>query len=204
MISIVFWKFWKFSSRAVATLAFVLPLLLFSTMVKSQDQPILLDDSTNVDLESIETIETVSTRSPARATLYSAVIPGLGQIYNGKYWKLPIVYGALTVGAFSIKNLDDRYQEQRQNLIDFRNGNPQTSQSEQTLINNVDITRRDRDLAIILTTVIYALNIVDAHVDAHLQEFDVNENLSLKVSPTLTNDWMPGVRPGLKLRLTFP
>ena len=127
--------------------------------------------------------------SPRRAALYSAVLPGLGQIYNKKYWKVPIVYAGFGIlGYFIIWN-NDRYQLFRRERIARQNGqagplSDNTRVSESTLPRNVDQFRQQRDQTIIYTAAWYALNIMDAIVDAHLIEFDVNPDLSLKLEPT--------------------
>jgi hypothetical protein len=129
--------------------------------------------------------------SPRKAALYSAVLPGLGQVYNGKYWKIPIIYGGfLTMGYLIILN-NDRYNLFLTALNAERNGefNPlagvANGRYEDTgqLQRAVDGSRRNRDFMIILTAGVYALNIVDAIVDAHLIEFDINPELSFDMKP---------------------
>ncbi|MEM9673313.1 MAG: DUF5683 domain-containing protein [Bacteroidota bacterium] len=129
--------------------------------------------------------------SPRKAALYSAVLPGLGQVYNGKYWKIPIIYGGfLTMGYLIILN-NDRYNIFLQALNAERNGevNPLEGvaggiyEDAGQLQRRVDSARRDRDFMIILTAGVYALNIVDAIVDAHLIEFDINPELSFDMKP---------------------
>ena len=134
--------------------------------------------------------------SPRRAALYSAVLPGLGQIYNKKYWKLPILYGGFAILGYLVVWNNDQYQVYRRARIAEENN--QSSQSPfaglegsrfqnisiERLANAVDQSRRNRDFTIILTAGLYGLNIMDAIVDAHLIEFDVNPDLSLKLEPT--------------------
>lgn len=145
-----------------------------------------------------------------KAAIYSAILPGLGQIYNKKYWKLPILYGgAATLGYFLVWN--------QKNYIDFRNSYRVRTGADPNLPDKYpqildpqrlklaqDYYKRNRDLSIILSVVLYGLNIVDAAVDGHLKNFDVSDDLSLGVSPTLlysqTNDTS---LPGLSVRLTF-
>ena len=122
------------------------------------------------------------------------MLPGLGQVYNNKYWKVPIIYGGFAILGYLIVWNNDRYQLYRrariaveneqsdQNpLSGFRNG---LFEREDRLSSQVDRHRRDRDYTIILTAGLYGLNIMDAIVDAHLIEFDVNPDLSFRLEPT--------------------
>ncbi|MEQ9441041.1 MAG: DUF5683 domain-containing protein [Cyclobacteriaceae bacterium] len=129
--------------------------------------------------------------SPRKAALFSAVLPGLGQVYNGKYWKVPIIYaGFATLGYFVIHN-NDRYNLFRRALFAEQSGetNPlvgiQNGRFEDptSIQRGIDQFRRDRDFMIILITGMYALNIMDAIVDAHLIEFDINPELSFDLKP---------------------
>ena len=127
---------------------------------------------------------------PNRAALYSAVLPGLGQIYNKQYWKLPIIYGGGAVFLYFIKRNDVRYNRYRNALIAETDNNPHNVNpfpqfDEQRLNSSVDFYRRNRDYMIIFACVFYGLNILDAYVDAHLNEFDVSDDLSMKISPTI-------------------
>ena len=134
--------------------------------------------------------------SPRKAALYSAVLPGLGQIYNKKYWKVPIIYGGLAFMGYLVILNNDQYQVYRRARIALESGQPQESPFadareellQRLTLNNlssaVDGARRARDYTVILTTVLYGLNIMDAIVDAHLIEFDVNPDLSFDLEPT--------------------
>ena len=147
--------------------------------------------------------------SPARAAFYSAVLPGLGQAYNGKYWKIPIVYTALGVGVYFYLENDDQYDRYREayksrlagkttdEFID-ENGTPIISTSG--LIEAQKFYQRNKEISILVTLGIYALNIIDANVDAHLQQFNVNEDLSLK--PSLDYDRYSG-KAGYGLSLNY-
>ncbi|MFT5916935.1 MAG: hypothetical protein ACI81T_003447 [Bacteroidia bacterium] len=130
--------------------------------------------------------------SQAKAAMMSAVLPGLGQAYNKSYWKLPLVYGgAVGFGAW-IKFNHDQYTEIRNELIAKTDGDPSTevnprfaNASEATLRSVRDNTRRNRDYSIILATVFYGLQIAEAAVDAHLKDFDVSDDISFRLEPTL-------------------
>ena len=131
---------------------------------------------------------------PRKAALYSAALPGLGQIYNKKYWKVPIIYGGFSILGYLIVHSNDQYQVFRRARIAEESGQKEQNplaglgvpsyQNVNNLANNVDNTRKQRDFMIILTAGLYGLNIMDAIVDAHLIEFDVNPDLSFKLEPT--------------------
>ena len=133
--------------------------------------------------------------SPSRAAFYSAVLPGLGQAYNKKYWKIPIVYAALGTGIyFYIDNTNEynRYRDAYKSRLAGSNtdefwgtdpdGNPLASPqiSNDGLIRAQQTLRRNREISILVTLGIYALNIIDANVDAHLLQYNVDENLAVK------------------------
>jgi hypothetical protein len=125
--------------------------------------------------------------SSLKATIYSAVLPGLGQGYNRKYWKIPVVYvgiGSFSYLAYSNQTEFNRYKNayiiRKDNGVDeFYSSIP----SEQGLINNMDRYRKQRDLCLIGAIVFYAIQIVDANVDANLFDFDISDDLSLKFTP---------------------
>ena len=132
--------------------------------------------------------------SPRRAALLSAVLPGLGQIYNKKYWKVPIIYGGFAILGYLVVYNNDQYQIFRRARIAEENNQreenplvgirPGVYDNIAQLGNIVDGTRQRRDQLIIYTAGFYGLNIMDAIVDAHLIEFDVNPDLSFKLEPT--------------------
>lgn len=136
---------------------------------------------------------------PRKASMYSAVFPGLGQIYNRKYWKVPIVYAGFAGLGWYINFSNDQFVRYR-NALNFRtDGNPDTIDefaddaryNQDVLVRFKDYYRRQRDLTVILTTVFYALNIIDATVDAHLFQFDVSEDLGMKLSPSFHGGGLP-------------
>ena len=121
--------------------------------------------------------------APARAAFYSAIVPGLGQAYNKKYWKIPIVYAAIGTGVYFYSNNNqeyhryrDAYKQRLKGLDDEFKG----QYSDATLINAQRTFQRNRDLSLIVTIGLYVLNIVDANVDAHLMQFNVDDNLTLR------------------------
>ncbi|MEW5676206.1 DUF5683 domain-containing protein [Flavobacterium enshiense] len=124
--------------------------------------------------------------APSKAAFYSAVVPGLGQIYNKKYWKVPIVYVGLGAGIYFYADNNKKYHRFRDEYKKRLNG---TSDPNDPYFGSLDNNRiiegqkfyqRNRDLSVLITTAIYILNVVDANVDAHLMQFNVNENLTLR------------------------
>ncbi|MBT8285485.1 MAG: hypothetical protein HKO75_08920 [Flavobacteriaceae bacterium] len=142
----------------------------------------------------------VNPLAPSRAAFYSAILPGLGQIYNRRYWKVPIVYGALGTGVYAYLYNDDLYDRFRSafkrrragftddefydvNSSGIVPGSPDLS--DEALQDAQERYQRDRDLALLITIGLYAFNIIDANVDAHLQQFNVDDDLSLDIKPYL-------------------
>jgi len=153
--------------------------------------------------------------SPAKAAFYSAILPGLGQIYNKKYWKAPVVWGAMGTSIYFYLDNNkeyDRYRtafKQREaglkdefTLIDA-DGNTTLLISRNGLISAQKTLKSNRDLSLLTTLVFYVLQIVEASVNAHLLQFNTNDNLSF--SPTIISNSnrfeIPKV--GLKFKLSF-
>lgn len=127
--------------------------------------------------------------APSKAAFYSAVLPGLGQAYNKKYWKIPIVYAALGTGIYFYIDNDKTYQRYRDayksRLAGYTNdefyGDGATPKvSSDGLIRAQNTLRRNKELSILITAGLYVLNIIDANVDAHLLQYNLDENLALK------------------------
>src|SRR6185503_14763817 len=147
-----------------------------------------------------EDTSSVKTHSPRKAALRSAILPGLGQIYNKKYWKLPIVYGALGVATgiffFNYGNYKDTRFAYK---VKYNMRQPGATHadsalldqikealkplSEESLRNYRNQFRRDIDYSAVFFLFIWGLNVLDATVDAHLKSFDVSPNLSLQIKP---------------------
>jgi len=139
--------------------------------------------------------------APSRAAFYSAVFPGMGQIYNKRYWKVPIVYGAIGAGIYFYDRNNDLYQRYRiafkrrqAGFIDdeFYDRTPDNGVtpvmadvSDAALEDAQERFQRDRDLSLVVTIAFYVLNIVDANVDAHLKQFNVDDDLSFEFEPYL-------------------
>ncbi len=143
--------------------------------------------------------------APARAAFYSAVLPGLGQAYTKKYWKIPIVYAAIGTGVYSYLWNNDQYNRFRdaykRRLAGFTDEEFQNIETE-TLLSLQDRYRRDQELSLLITVGIYLLNIVDANVTAHLQQYNITEDLSFKPKINL-NDFNAKPNYGLSLNYSF-
>lgn len=147
--------------------------------------------------------------NPTRAGLYSAVLPGLGQFYNKKYWKIPIVWGAVGTGVgIAIWN-DNQYKKYRGYYLDKLNGRPNDFLKDKPFLDKIalgnaqDRAKRQRDYAIAISGLIYILNIVDAVVDSHLYESRHDPDLSF--APAVIQDQY-GITPpktGLSLSYRF-
>lgn len=166
-------------------------------------------DSLQTDLkkEGIVVIDTIKSKkvsinplAPSKAAFYSAVLPGLGQAYNKRYWKVPIVWGAIGASIYGYLWNDQSYDRVRTafkrrqaGFIDdefydpFGTGTGPLLDLED-LQNEQERFQRDRDLLLLLTIALYALNIVDANVDAHLKQFNVDDDLSFDMEPFINLD----------------
>lgn len=144
----------------------------------------IINDTTKVS-------KVIDPLSPARAAFYSSILPGLGQAYNKKYWKIPLVYAAIGTGVYFFvdnKNQYERYQTAyklrisgREDEFNGQNGNPYVS--DDGLIRAQTILKKNRDLALFATIGLYVLNIIEANVDAHLDDKAFSKNLSFR--PTI-------------------
>lgn len=129
--------------------------------------------------------------SPRKAILLAAVLPGLGQAYNGKYWKIPVLYGGILTVGYGIALQNERLSVFRQARLAVDRGaeneNPLTGTriDNQRIDRGIEVYNRGRDFMVIIMAGVYALGIVDAIVDAHLKEFEVNEDLSFHIKPSV-------------------
>ncbi|MEJ4088724.1 DUF5683 domain-containing protein [Galbibacter orientalis] len=164
--------------------------------------------SLNIDIDPL---------SPAKAAFYSAILPGLGQIYNKTYWKVPIVYGAIGTGMYFYINNTNYYNKYRdaykRRLAGFYDdefydingdgvipGTPDVS--DDALRDAQEYYQQNRDLSLLITIGLYALNIIDANVTAHLKQFNVSDKLALKPYYEYNQiDYTPNY--GMRLSLSF-
>ncbi|PZU90797.1 MAG: hypothetical protein DI529_02280 [Chryseobacterium sp.] len=144
--------------------------------------------------------------SPTKAGLYSAVLPGLGQFYNKKYWKIPIVWGAVGTGVGIALWNDRNYKRYRNAFVAELNGLPHEYSNVNgitaTVLGNAqDSSKRQRDYAIGITALIYILNIMDAVVDAHL--YEGRHDPDLAIVPSVINDQYSKTEAKAGLTLSF-
>ncbi|ALM48548.1 hypothetical protein AMR72_06330 [Flavobacterium psychrophilum] len=144
--------------------------------------------------------------APAKAAFYSAILPGLGQAYNKKYWKIPIVYGGMGLSLYYYSFNNKKYHEYRDAykllLAGGQPGGELTGIDADRLIRAQKFHQKNRDLSMLITAGLYILQILEANVDAHLMQFNVNENLSLR--PNLQQNEIDNKHNmGLKLSYQF-
>lgn len=181
-------------------------LLSFGLCVFSQDPSKKIPDSVKTVPDTVE-LKSYATRfDPRKAIMYAAVLPGLGQIYNKKYWKLPLVYGGFIGFGYGVSFYQKGYTKYKAELFDIlETGEPQSASgfTEDQLRTLVDKYRRERDFMMILMAGMYLLQMVDAHVDAHLKEFDLNPNLHVRFEPTWESDMVMGRSMGVSVKFRF-
>jgi hypothetical protein len=152
--------------------------LLGSNTVFSQqktDAPLIAKDT----LKSVD----IDPLTPAKAAFYSAILPGLGQAYNKKYWKIPLVYGAIGTSLYYYIDSNKKYHQYRdayKRRLEGFTDDEFDYLDETRLISAQKFYQRNRDLSALFVVGFYVLNIIDANVDAALIQFNVNENLSLR------------------------
>ncbi|WP_041496903.1 DUF5683 domain-containing protein [Nonlabens marinus] len=189
-------------------------LLLVGSLALAQDPTdnIVVDAQTKRLLVAQDSIANLyDANRPSKAAFYSAVIPGLGQAYNGKYWKIPLVYGAIGGSIFAYITNDKEYDRLRTAFqIRLSGGtDDEFSNPDGTpIISNAGLERaqrtsqRNKELSLLITAAFYAIQIIDANVDGHLSQFDVDRDLSFK--PYLDyNQSASGTSYGFALSYTF-
>lgn len=137
-----------------------------------------------------QSIEQNKIRSANKSSLLSAVLPGAGQVYNKKYWKVPVIYASLASSIYFIHENQSKLNNYTHAYINRSNGKIDKYidiYNDSQLLTIIDYYGRNRDLSYIVTGAIYLLNIVDASVDAHLFDFDISEDLSIETSPKIIN-----------------
>ncbi|OAD90304.1 hypothetical protein A7A78_07090 [Aequorivita soesokkakensis] len=167
-------------------------LLLFAAPLLAQTSDTLVvkrDEKIIVVKDSIIQKEEYNPLAPAKAAFYSAVIPGLGQVYNKKYWKIPIIYAGMAAGIYFYKQQDDEYDRFRNAYKrrlagytddEFYGNGTEPLISNDRLINAQKSAQTNKDISLIVTIAFYLLNVVDANVDAHLRQYEVSDDLSLQ------------------------
>jgi hypothetical protein len=206
----------------VITVVIIMPLLVPAQRPKDTitvSKPVLaIDPSTGkikeeraskIDTTRIKDTLAKAKHSPRKAALRSAIIPGWGQVYNKKYWKLPLVAAGIGIPAYLVYYNQEWYNRTRYAVkvaaLDNRlpvlldKVDPQllplvkSANGVNSLINYRNEFRRNRDYAILFGLLLWGLNVVDATVDAHLKDFDVSDDLSFHVKPTILSGNVPGL-----------
>lgn len=184
----------------------------------------LVLDSVPEALE-VEQLEEEYVHSPHKATVYAAVFPGAGQIYNKKYWKLPILYGGIGGLIYAISFNSNYYNKYRSAYRDFLIRDPGNTSYEEfippqlslddvhgqnaewfqrSLQNKRRYYKRSRDLSYIVMVGLYVISIIDASVDAHFYDFDISDDLSFRVEPAVLSPFDErGSALGLQMRIQF-
>ena len=174
-------------------------------LLEMTSSPTLKEQEVPTDSLKREINRKVWVPNPTKATWLALVIPGGGQIYNRKYWKLPIFYGGFAGCAYALTWNGKMYKDYSNAYKDAMNGNMQSSSItdllppgysisethlKELLRKRKDTYRRYRDLSIFAFIGVYLLSVIDAYVDAELSNFDISPDLSMKVEPTVINNQM--------------
>ena len=164
-------------------------LIANSLFAQKSDTLTVLEEDGLIIKKTVLEKESYNPLAPAKAAFYSAVLPGLGQAYNKKYWKIPIIYAGIGVGIYfySTNNKDynrfrDAYKRRLAGFTDdeFWGDGDTPIISLDRLVDAQKSSQKDKDLSVVVAVAFYLLNIIDANVDAHLRQFNVSDDLSLK------------------------
>ncbi|MPQ45676.1 hypothetical protein GCQ56_01535 [Marinifilum sp. N1E240] len=206
--------------------------MLFTSILKVEAQQFTAD--------TVQVVESnVKIHSPHKATMYSVILPGLGQAYNKKYWKIPILYAGIGATIYAINWNTKNFKRYKNGFKDFSNyydfkyqdpdletpiDEPSTKRYEDLytdgfdfenssssfdswfktqLKNKKDSYKQDRDLSYIILAGVYVLNIIDAAIDAHFTNFNVNDNLTIRVEPAVSYSALSGNSLGFRCQITF-
>jgi hypothetical protein len=201
----------------------ILCMVVFPLLATAQKKDTLIVKDSAGTVVSLKPVQKEVTKadtakkkhSPRKAAIYSAIMPGLGQAYNKKYWKMPIVYAAVGIPVSLFFYNQKWYNRTRYALVVVANNttdpdslskvHPKLKQlvdakAQGSLLRYRNEFRKDMDYSILFTLLFWGLNVVDATVDAHLKGFNVSDDLSLKIKPALLPGNVPGVTFALNLR----
>ena len=153
----------------------------------------------------------VKKHSPTKATLFSVVLPGLGQVYNKKYWKIPIIYAGFGIFTYFIVKNSKEYKKYLEAYNYVVSGDTMPIDNDYAykynkdqLLQGKNYYRRNMEVSYILTGVWYILNIIDASVDAHFFDYDISDDLSIRIDPMIDDRFKyNGTVTGVKLTLKF-
>jgi len=188
------------------------------------DTLVLNKDTAFIEGAQVELVKEMKPHSPHKASFYAAILPGLGQIYNKKYWKLPILYGGIAASGYAIHFNSKYYKKYRSAYRDFIIqdpgnksylefippglsesdviGGPYEGWFEEALERKKQYYKRYRDLSYFIMVGVYIVQIVDAAVDAHFYNFSISDDLSLRVNPTIMES-SHGDYGGVGIQLNF-
>jgi len=158
---------------------FIISIIIFFILIKSYSQ------NQEIDFDDLDPA------APSKAAFYSAVLPGLGQIYNKKYWKIPVVYAAIGTSVYSYDFNQKKYWDYR-NAYKSRKAGYENDPfqnliiDDNRLLDGAKFNKKNRDLSMVFIVGFYILNILDANIDSHLKQYNVNE--SLTINPYINND----------------
>lgn len=185
----------------------ILFFICFSTLAKAQQNDSLSIETRKDSIQKKRAVNKAIYSKARKATIMSACLPGLGQIYNHKYWKAPVIYAALGgLGYWGITN-QKKYRYYSDNLRYANDDDLNTTNA--TLYNNDQLIaqkryyRKFRDISIMTGALVYIINIIDANVDAHLRTFDVSDDLSLQLNPYSNLDYNNRLQAGVSIKLKF-
>ncbi|MDC1106725.1 DUF5683 domain-containing protein [Prolixibacteraceae bacterium] len=209
-----------FSKRILITYVVVLSIVFQSIGQEKKDEiskPIVVADTIQLPMDTteLEPQYRMIPRSPKKASIMSALVPGLGQIYNHKYWKLPLIYGGFAAMTYGFTWNNNQFKDYKKGfqilskdistltpeelaylrqLIRNPNVNLEDPQQQDYLLRQLEsgmtFYKRNRDLNVVGMAALYLLNIIDASIDAHFSTFDISDNLSMDVEPYATPDQM--------------
>jgi len=168
----------------------ILLICFFNSLVSAQSEELIIKRDSSVVKKKVDFTQGIDPLSPSRAAFYSAVLPGLGQFYNKKYWKVPIVWAAVGTGVYFYVDNDKEFNRYR-TAYKLRKAGQQDEFtlddgteliSEDGLVRAQDVLKKNRDIALFIAIGLYALNILEANVDAHLPDRALDTNLSFRPS----------------------
>ncbi len=199
-------------------------LLGFRILAGAQsDTLVLRNDTSYLEGTSLELVKAKKIHSPHKASFYAAILPGMGQIYNKKYWKLPLVYGGIVATGYAIHFNSKYYSKYKSAYRDWIIQDPgnksyleflppgwteaklyqNASWFESALDDKKQYYRRYRDLSYFIMAGVYMLQIVDAAVDAHFYNFSISDDLSMRISPTIMEPSPVVETVGVGMQLNF-
>ena len=183
--------------------------------LSTSNQPVNLSSKDSIQPDTAKSVVLKRAHSPRTAWYLSAVVPGAGQVFNHKLWKVPIIYGGFAYGFYVYYTLNSYYKTYNNPYSDYIkrfNSNATIPDTATFIINNIKLSfaqvqeqknyyRKNRDLSIILISAWYVLNVVDACVDAYFFDYNMNDKLSVNIKPLFNYSNSRDFYSGLTLRI---